>query len=81
MQMTFDEAWAAHLKRQNILPQNQETFRHGWNAALVAAAEHCRNGTDIGMTDAVGGYEDGYWTSGADDYAQAILTLEVEVKT
>lgn len=35
--MTFDEAWAAHLKRQNIIPPNQQTFRHGWNAALEAA--------------------------------------------
>lgn len=37
--MTFEEAWAAHLKRQNIVPQDQQTFRHGWNAALVAAGD------------------------------------------
>jgi hypothetical protein len=34
--MTFEQAWAAHLKRQNIIPPDEQTFRHGWNAAVSA---------------------------------------------
>jgi hypothetical protein len=33
----YQAAWAAHLKRQNIIPPNEQTFRHGWNAAIIAA--------------------------------------------
>lgn len=35
--MTYAEAWALYKKRHIVLPDEQ-TFRHGWNAALAAAA-------------------------------------------
>ncbi len=37
--MTFQEAWAAHLKRQHIVPPREQDFRHGWNAAIAACEE------------------------------------------
>ena len=40
--MTFDEAWAAHLKRNNIIQPDRQTFAHGWNAAIQAAEEIVR---------------------------------------
>jgi hypothetical protein len=66
--MTYEEAWAAHLKRQNIIPPDEQTFRHGYNAGLMAVAEVCD------MPDAL-------QNSTFDGAAAAIRALEVEVQT
>jgi hypothetical protein len=73
----FDKAWAAYLKRQHILIPSQQTFRHGWNAALVAAGAVCEDGSTV---DANGEGEDRWYSTGH-DYANAVYALEVEVQT
>lgn len=67
--MTFDEAWAAHIKRQSIIPPNQQTFRHGWNEALVAAAKACEDALAFNPDDP------------GETYAAIVRKLEVEVQT
>lgn len=69
--MTFDEAWEAHKRRQNIIPPNQQTFRHGWNSALEAAAEMFKRDDSQRYG----------WTADHKAIAQGILALEVEVQT
>lgn len=68
--MTFDEAWAAHLKRQNIIPPNQQTFRHGWNAAIEAAARVVAGHVPHDDRDGV-----------IDRAERGVRRLEVEVQT
>lgn len=80
----YDKAWAAHLKRNNILTPNEQTFRHGWNAALAAAeslalesGEDAREAAKAkDATDYVAGYQD----AGV-DVQEAIREIGVEVFT
>lgn len=60
----FDEEFAAFQK--NRVFAHEQSFRHGWNAALRAAIDICQNG-DI--------------DTNGNDYANAIQLHEVEVQT
>lgn len=66
----FESAWTRHKARQRILPPNEQDFRHGWNAALVAAAQAADG---IERTIDIG--------TNAADIPDAIRALEVEVQT
>lgn len=80
--MTFDEA-LAHRKRNRIMVSDQD-FRHGWNAAILAAravamgvngdAHEAVKAKDA--TDYVAGYQDA-----AIDVDEGLRHLEVEVQT
>lgn len=66
----FRAAWDYYQQLQNIIPPNEQSFRHGWNAALHAAAQ---------AAEAIERRMD--MTTIAAEIPEEIRRLEVEVKT
>ncbi len=69
--MTFDEAWERRKRQQNIVPidsSDEQHFRHGWNAALMAAAAKCEEMAETFGSPCLG-------------CARETRALEVEVQT
>lgn len=75
----FGGAWEDYKKRRHILPLNEQAFRHGWNAALYAAARLAERGQEYNRDNKLLVEMQG--VIGQADTAQMILRLEVEVET
>lgn len=64
----FRAAWDYYQQLQNIIPPNEQSFRHGWNAALMASAKKLEEARATFRPDIL-------------DPPGLVRTLEVEVKT